>query len=165
MKFKEIQVIHSITALALGLFALLEPASIISFFGMFPGKEINLVAQFFGVELLAVGLICWNTRDMADKTSQKVIIKSLALASVFGVLVTLIGILSGILNLVGQIAGISLYGIFTLGYVYLLFSKPKKKLRAILLNFHFRIQKKPHAGRELPRMLFRDYPKILVRRR
>ncbi|HKZ44306.1 MAG TPA: hypothetical protein VJZ78_04635 [Anaerolineales bacterium] len=126
MNFREIQVLHALVALVFGLFALLEPASMLSFFGMTSGHEIDLVARFFGVELLAVSLISWYTREINEKPAQMAIARAFAIASIFGILTTFIGVLTGVLNIAGSIAGFSLYGILTLGYFFLLVSKPKR---------------------------------------
>ena len=90
---------------------------------MTPTPAANLLAQLFGVELIAVGLLCWFARNVSDSVTQRAIILAFLIANVIGLIVSLMGTLSGVVNAVGWSA-VLIYLVLAAGYAYFQFMKP-----------------------------------------
>lgn len=126
MKLKNLLVLNSILALVLGLCLVFLPATGLKLFGMLPAADINLMAQFLGVELITVGLLCWFARTIPNAATQKAMVQAIAIASLLGLVVSLAGTLSGVMNFFGWIGGVGVFLILSVGYSYFLFKKPEK---------------------------------------
>ncbi len=83
----------------------------------------NLTGQLFGVELIAVGLLCWFARNVSDSAAQRAIILAFLISAVIGLIVSLMGTLSGVVNAVGWSA-VLIYLVLAAGYAYFQFMKP-----------------------------------------
>lgn len=123
MKLRSLFVLNAVVALAFGAGFLLLPGTMVALYGMEPTPGANLMGQLFGVELIAVGLLCWFVGDIADTAAQRAIALALLIADVVGLIVVLIGTLSGVMNAVGW-SGVVIYGGLAVGYVYFRFIKP-----------------------------------------
>ena len=123
MRLTNLLVLNAVVALAFGIAFLLLPGTVITLYGATPGPEINLVGQLFGVELVSVGLLCWFARNVADGLAQRAIVLAHLVADAIGLLISLIGTLSAVLNAVGWSA-VVIYLVLTLGYAYFRFIKP-----------------------------------------
>lgn len=86
------------------------------------GPESNILGQLFGVELIGVGLLCWFARNISDSVAQKSIIQALLISDVIGLVVSLMGTLSSVMNAVGWSA-VVIYLILSLGYTYFQFRR------------------------------------------
>lgn len=124
MKLNQFLVFNSILALILGISLLFLPATGLTIFGMTPAADINLMAQFLGVELITVGLLCWFARKVTDPGAQKAMIQAFMIASSLGLIVSLAGTLSGVLNTFGWFGGVAVFLVLAIGYSYFLFKKP-----------------------------------------
>jgi hypothetical protein len=78
-----------------------------------------LMARYFGVELIAVGLLCWFARNVTDALARRAIILAVLISDVIGVIVSVQGTLSGVMSAVGWSA-VGLYLLFALGFGYML---------------------------------------------
>ena len=121
MKISTFFTIRSLVALAYAL-TLLFPGPLLSLYGIIPNPGINLISQFLGVELIAVGLLCLNARKFTDTAVLRAILTPLLIAEVIGVVIAVFGTLSGVFNPLGW-SIVLIYGLFSLGYVYFLFVK------------------------------------------
>ena len=119
--------IRSLVALAYALTLLLVPGPLLSLYGITPNPGINLMSQFPGVELIAVGFLCLNARKFTDTAVLRSILTSLLIAEVIGVVIAVFGTLSGVFNPLGW-SIVLIYGLFSLGYSYFLFIKPGDSL-------------------------------------
>jgi len=126
MKLSNFLTFNSFLALVLGLCLLFLPSTGLTFYGMTPAPDINLMAQFLGVELITVGLLCWFARSVTDPGAQKAMIQAFMIAALLGLIVSLAGTLSGVMNFVGWIGGVAVFLILAIGYAYFLFKKPSK---------------------------------------
>jgi len=127
MSYKVMFVLNVLVALVLGLACLFVPARVLQLFGSEARVPELLLARFFGVALVTVGLLLWFAKD-ADARVQKGLGWALLLGLVFGLIVTVIGMspASGVIRSNGWIA-ILVSVLFALGYGFLLFLKPKMK--------------------------------------
>ena len=125
MKFSNLLLVNAVVALVYGVGLVLLPSTLLSMYGVTPGPAVNLASQLFGVELLHVGLICWFARNVSDGPAQRALIVASLIGQVIGVIVALMGTLSGVFNVVGWSA-VAIYVLLGLGYAYLQFMKPSR---------------------------------------
>ncbi|MFQ5595826.1 MAG: hypothetical protein ACE5HA_16895 [Anaerolineae bacterium] len=123
MKLSTLLVINAIVALVYGISFVLVPATVLSLYGVTQGPGETLTGQFFGVALIAIGLLTWFARDVTDSEAQRAIILALLISDVIGVIVAVLGTLSGVMNAVGWSAAV-IYLLLALGYAYFQFVKP-----------------------------------------
>src|SRR2546421_11703943 len=69
--------VNAIVALAYALGLLLVPATLLKVYGITSGPGERLMAQFFGVALLAVGLLTWLARNVADPIARRAFVLAL----------------------------------------------------------------------------------------
>ena len=124
MKLSQLLILNAVVALVFGIAFLLFPGTVVALYGATPGPQINLVAQFFGVELVHIGLFAWLARNVADGLAQRAIILAFLLGDVIGLVISLVGTVSGVLNEVGW-SSVVVYAVLALGYANLQFMKPR----------------------------------------
>ena len=124
MKLSRLLVLNAVVALVFGIAFLLFPGTVVALYGATPGPQINVVAQFFGAELVHIGLFAWLARGVADGLAQRAIVLAFLVGDVIGLVVSLIGTVSGVLNVVGWTA-VVVYAVLAFGYANLQFMKPR----------------------------------------
>ena len=117
MKLSNLFIFNAVVALAFGIGFVLLPATVYNVFGVEISPSAIFAGQLFGVELVAVGLLCWFIRNAEDTAIIPKIILALLIADVLGVVVTVMGTLSGVLNALGWLTVI-IYLILVVGYAY-----------------------------------------------
>jgi hypothetical protein len=112
--------------LALGYAAglILVPAFMNSTYGLGGSDPEILLSRFFGVELLALGLITWLAKDLTGASVGPIITGSL-IGNAVGAIVAIMGTLSGVMNAAGWSA-VAIYVLLTLGFAYFKFMAPIK---------------------------------------
>ena len=123
MKLGNLLVVNAIVGLVYGISFVLVPATVLSLYGMTQGTSEALVGQYFGVELIAIGLLTWFARKVAAPEAQRAIILALLISDVVGLIVSVLGTVSGVMNAVGWSA-VGIYLLLALGYAYFQFVKP-----------------------------------------
>jgi hypothetical protein len=124
MKLRPFLIIVSVVALVYALGMLLLPTFMATTYGLGTSASEILLARFFGVAMLALGLITWLSKDLTGASIRPVIIGSL-IGDVVGAIVALMGTLSGVMSAVGWSA-FGIYFLFTLGFAYFQFMAPSK---------------------------------------
>ena len=66
VKLRNLFVLNAILAFGFGLGFVLLPGTMLELYGMERSPSADLAGQLFGVELIAVGLLCWFVRDIPD---------------------------------------------------------------------------------------------------
>lgn len=122
MKLGNLLVLNAVVALAFGIGFVLLPATVLTLYGVTPGPGVNLAGQYFGVELIAVGLLSWFAKGVSDSAAQRAIILAFLIADVIGLIVSIMGTLSGVFSAVGWSA-VAIYLVLSLGYAYFQFMK------------------------------------------
>jgi hypothetical protein len=122
MRVRSLFILNAVLAFGFGVGFLLLPGTMVTLYGMEPIPSANLLGQLFGVELIAVGLLCWFVRGISDPAAQRAIMLALLIADVAGLVVVLIGTLSGVMNAVGW-SGVVIYAVLAAGYAYFRFTK------------------------------------------
>jgi hypothetical protein len=123
MKLKHMLVFNAVVTLIYGIGFVFVPAVVWSLYGMAQSPALSLAGQFFGVALIGIGLVTWFARDVADPAAQRALILGLLIANTVGVIVSVLGALSGMMNVLGWMA-VVLYLLLALGYAYFQFKKP-----------------------------------------
>jgi hypothetical protein len=124
MNYRITFLVNAFVAFLVGLFFLAIPGKVLHQFGVDPYASTKLVFQFFGTAMLALGLLLWFAKDVADAKLQKGMAMGLFVGSTAGMIITLIGTTSGILRSNGWV-GVAVYGLFGLLYAYLVFLQPR----------------------------------------
>jgi len=114
MKFKTIFTIHAIVPLVYGICFELVPSLLLSTYGVTQDPSSILMGRYFGVALIAIGLVCWFARVVTDTTARRAIVLGLLISNIIGVIVSVQGTLSGVMNSVGWTA-VGIYVLLTLG--------------------------------------------------
>ncbi len=123
MKLSNLLLLNSVVALVFGIGFLLIPGSVLAMYGAAPGPQINLTGQFFAVELIHVGVLAWLIRNAADILARRAVIAAGLVANLVGLVIALIGTLSGVVNSFGWSA-VVIYVVLALGYAYFQFMAP-----------------------------------------
>jgi hypothetical protein len=123
MQLRNLLVLNAVLALSYGIGSVLVPATMLTLYGMTPTPSTNLIAQLFGAELIAVGLLCWFARNVSDSAAQRAIILAFLIANVIALIVSLLGTLSGVTSAVGWTA-VLIQLVLAVGYAYFQFIKP-----------------------------------------
>ena len=121
MKLRSFLTFKAVISCIFGILFLLVPAWSMSIFGVSLGAEGVLMTRFFGVGMLAMGLICAFHRTQ-DRRSLTEILLALFIADTIGFIVALSGQLAGLLNPVGWII-VLLWLFFAAGLGYFRFGK------------------------------------------
>jgi hypothetical protein len=122
MKFSNFMILNTVIALVFGIAFVVVPGTVLGIYGMNPGPDANLAAQYFGTALIAIGLLCWFARNLSDAAAKGAIVLALLISNVIGLIVSIIGTLGGVMNAVGWSA-VVIYLVLALGYAYFQFMK------------------------------------------
>jgi uncharacterized membrane protein YecN with MAPEG domain len=123
MNFSILMILTTIFSLGYGVASLLVPATLLSFFGMELGDAQQLMVQFFGVALVAIGLVGWFVRNSTDSGTQRGILLAFLASDAVGVVVSVLGTLNNVMSAVGWAAA-GIYLVMGLGCAYYLFLRP-----------------------------------------
>ena len=123
MRLRHLFILNAVVALGFAIGFLVIPGTMWELYGVTEGPGVNLAGQFFAVELIAVGLLCWLARTVSDVAALQAITLSLLVSHVIGLVVSFIGIFGGVFNAVGWSAVVVYLG-FSLGYAYFRFLQP-----------------------------------------
>ena len=122
MKLKNLLVIQTVVALGYGLSFVLLPRIVMSVYGIAQGPGAVLLGRYFGLELIAVGLLAGLARNVTDVEARGAILIAYLFSDIVGVIVSVQGVLSGAMSAVGWTAS-AIYLFFALAYAYFLFIK------------------------------------------
>lgn len=123
MKLSYLLIFNAVVALVYGISFVLIPATVLGLHGVTPSPGTNLAGQFFGVTLIGIGLLVWFARNVTDPVARRAIVLAQLVAAVIGIIVALLGTLSGVMNVLGWLA-VVIYLVLALGYAYFQFVKP-----------------------------------------
>jgi hypothetical protein len=104
MTRKRLFVLNGAVAAGYGIALLLATDPILDLYGITPNPEGSYMARWFGVGLLAIGLITWLARDAAEDAAGRAIARALTVTYGIGVVLALWGTLFGPFNALGWIA-------------------------------------------------------------
>ena len=123
MKLRSFLIIVAVIALLYAIGLLLVPEFMDSTYGMgasSPGEV--LMDRYFGTALLTLGLIAWLAKDLTRASVRPIITGSL-IGDAVSVVVSLVGVLSGVMNATGW-SSVVIYLLMALGFAYYQFMAP-----------------------------------------
>lgn len=104
-----------VLALVFGLGFLLAPATVLPVYGASTDPATVLMSRFFGVALVQLGLTLYLMREVREVAAIRAIAVGGIVGSIFGALVALMGVLSGVTNALGW-STVAIYVLLLLGY-------------------------------------------------
>ena len=125
MKLKTLMIITSIVAIVFGVVFVIIPSQVHSLYGHGTGDvmdNLNYMGQLFGTALIGIGLLTWTARNSADSEARKAIVFALFVSNGIGFVVTLIGQINNVVNVLGW-STVAIYFLLALGFGYFQFSK------------------------------------------
>jgi hypothetical protein len=93
--------IHGAIAIFFAAGLVMIPRGVAHIYGISAGPEAALGFRYFGVALLGVGLIFWLAKDTKDVEARNAILGGAGIANQVGLLVSLYGTTSGVMNILG----------------------------------------------------------------
>jgi hypothetical protein len=121
MKIGAFLAIAAAIAVIYGVAFIVAPDFVLITYGMVPNAASNLMARYFGVTLIGIGLITWLVRETSDGKALRGLLSGLAIQAAIGLLVSIWGTVSGTMNAMGWSA-VLIYVILLAGYLYYLFA-------------------------------------------
>jgi len=121
MKIGVFLAIAAAIAIIYGVAFILVPGFVLTIYGMTADAALNLMARYFGLTLLGLGLITWLVRETADAKALRGLLTGLAVQGAIGLIVSIWGTINGTMNGMGWSA-VLIYAILLAGYLYYLFA-------------------------------------------
>ena len=129
MSFRTLMIIKAVVCLIFGVALLFFPGFLLSILGANLGPGGLFTAREYGAALWGNLMITWFARNAADSDARRAIILAMFIYDLIGFIVTLVNVLSGVLNPLGWLVVI-VYLFFTVGFGYFLIKKPGVTLKA-----------------------------------
>jgi len=129
MTLKNLLIINAIIALVYGVGELLFPATMSSIYGVAYSPGVGLLSQYFGLTLIFMSLLTWFARNITDSETQRAIILALLISHTIGIIVSVMGTVSGLMSAVGWSA-VVIYLFLALGYAYFLVKKQTASIQS-----------------------------------
>ena len=123
MKFGTLMSIKGVICLFFGIRMVLVPTAMMSFYGVTLDAGGTVMTQLFGQAFFLLGLLLWLMRNTSDPSTVKAFSISLFLGDAVGVVVSLMAVLSGVMNALGWTT-VALYLIIGLGFGYFWLKPP-----------------------------------------
>ena len=120
MNFKNLMVIKALVCFAFGILLLAIPDRLLSIFGATLSAGGMFTAREYGAALFGNLFLCWFAKNAAESDARRAIILALFVYDLIGFVVTVITIVSGVLNPLGWLI-VFVYLFFTAGFGYFLF--------------------------------------------
>lgn len=117
MKLYHVFVFNTITALAYALGLLIVPSTVMALHGIPDDPPTLLMARFFGVALLGIGLATWLARNSDKSQARDAMTLGLPISYIAGFIVALQATLTGQMKALGWL-GVVVYLLLVFGYGY-----------------------------------------------
>jgi hypothetical protein len=121
MKIGVFLAIAAAIAIIYGIAFIVAPDYVLVTYGMTADAALNLMARYFGLTLIGLGLVTWLVRETSDGKALRGLLSGLAVQAILGLLVSIWATVSGIMNAMGWSA-VLIYAILLAGYLYYLFA-------------------------------------------
>jgi hypothetical protein len=122
MTFRTLLVIKAIVCLFFGALLLLLPGTLLGILGASLNSAGTFTAREYGAALFGTLMLTWFARNAAESDARYAILLNLFVYDAIGFVVTILAVLSGVLNSLGW-GIVVVYLFFTLGSGYLLIQK------------------------------------------
>ena len=121
MKVAVFLAIAAAVAIIYGIAFILVPDFVLVTYGITANAALDLMARYFGLTLLGMGLITWLVRETTDGKTLRGLLTGLSVQGAIGLIVSIWGTVSGVMNGMGWSA-VLIYAILLAGYLYYLFA-------------------------------------------
>lgn len=121
MKVAVFLAIAAAVAIIYGIAFILVPDFVLVTYGITANAALDLMARYFGLTLLGMGLITWLVRETTDGRALRGLLTGLSVQGAIGLIVSIWGTLNGTMNGMGWSA-VLIYAILLAGYLYYLFA-------------------------------------------
>jgi hypothetical protein len=119
MTFRTLLIAKAVVCLVFGLFLLLAPGALFGLLGATLNDGGTFTAREYGAAMIGTLLLTWFARNVKAGDARGAILLDLLVYDAIGVVVTLLVVLSGVLNALGWSIFV-VYLFFTVGSGYLL---------------------------------------------
>ena len=121
MKLKTLLVLNSVVGAGSALTAILFGEKVLSMYGVDSNPAASLMGRYSALGTIAMVLVSWCARNVEDRKAQRAIILAFLITNIIGVIISVSGIISGVMKDGWPVVGI--YLLFALGYAYFQFFK------------------------------------------
>lgn len=121
MKLKTLLVLNAVVGAGSALTAILFGEKVLSMYGVDSNPAASLMGQYSALGTIAMALVAWFARNVEDRKAQRAIIPAFLITNIIGVIISISGIISGVMKNGWPVVGI--YLLFALGYAYFQFFK------------------------------------------
>jgi hypothetical protein len=123
MRLNTLLLIGGLLALGFGLSFLLVPGVVLPLYAIDPAPATVLMARFFGVALVQLGVTLYLVREVRDPAARHALVLAGIVGSAAGLAVALTGQLAGLVNAMGW-STVAIYGLLLFGYAAQLKERP-----------------------------------------
>jgi hypothetical protein len=120
MKLSSVFIFNTIAALGYAAGLLIIPATIMSWHGISTDTSTILMARYFGVALLGIGLVTWFARYADESKARDAITLGLPISYIAGFVLSLQATLAGQMNALGWLP-VAVYLLLMIGFGYFRF--------------------------------------------
>ena len=124
MKLKTFLVFNAIVFGASALTCISFPEKVLTMYGVESNPASSFMALFAACGSISMALVAWFARNVEDIKAHKAIILAFFITNFIGVLISVSGIISGIMK--NGWLGVGFHLIFALGFAYFLFFRRSK---------------------------------------
>jgi hypothetical protein len=130
MTFRTLLVIKASVCLVFGAGVLLAPRSLFEILGTALGAGGTFPAREYGAAMIGTLLLTWFAKGVMARDARRAILLDLLVYDAIGVVITLVGVLAGVLNVLGW-GIVVVYLFFAVGSGYLLLrERPSRAVEA-----------------------------------
>jgi hypothetical protein len=123
MTFKNFMIIKAIVCLGFGIILVFVPGVLMDFLGASLGPGGTFLGRVYGASLFGTLMLTWFGRNVAESEARRPILLHLFVYDAIGIIVTVLAVMSGVLNTLGW-GIVAVYLVIALGSGYLLTMKP-----------------------------------------
>ncbi len=127
MKFKNLLIIKALVCLFFGALLMIIPDILLSIFGATLTAGGMFTAREYSSSLFGNMFLCWFAKNSEESDARKAIIIALFSYDLIAFIMTVITVISGVLNLLGWLI-VFVYLFFTLGFGYFMIAPNKIKI-------------------------------------
>lgn len=101
MNFRNLMIVHTVTAIGFGAGFIIAPTLLGSLFDMSSTPTSNFAFRLYAIALIGIGLLAWLIRQSEDHDIQKPVLTALLVTDFGGFLVALFAQSGGLMNALG----------------------------------------------------------------
>ena len=126
MKLRTMFGLTAVVFVLLALGFLLDPATMLKFFGFSTGKSEALLGQILGATFIAFAALAWLGRNVADFAALQGTLWALISFSAIGFVVTLLGVMARVTREGGAWVLVVVFLLSAIGFAYFQFAGPRE---------------------------------------